>query len=173
MEAALKAPLSERINFRMIGFCLIMATLVGYPLYVYLDSVVSGGIKDRGDYLEVDLKAMSTFPFDQVKGTVNDVPEKWRALDGKKVMLTGEMWDTFSLDNNVTNFQLVYSIANCCLSGSPQIQHFIQAKAVPGKKIIYREGLVKVLGTLRVDVKREAGKVTQVYALDVESVEPA
>jgi hypothetical protein len=167
-------PLRERFNFRMIGFGLFVLVLVGYPMYVYVDSVVSGGIKDAGDgYKLVDLKAMSSFLFDQNSGTIEDVPEKWRALHGQKVILEGEMWQPTSAGDSVDTFELVYSIAKCCFSGPPQIQHFIHSKVVDGKRVDYYGGLVRVKGTLHVDVKRADGKVQSVYQFDVESVEPA
>ena len=173
MDTAVRVPLSERFNFRIIGFALFVLMLLGYPMYVYVDSVVSGGIKDAGDgYKFVDLKAMSSFLFDQTGGTINDVPDKWRALDGQKVILEGEMWQPTSAGDSVDTFELVFSIAKCCFSGPPQIQHFVHAKVVEGKQVGYYRGLVRVRGTLHVDVKREAGKVTSVYQLDVESVEP-
>src|SRR3954466_8668129 len=88
-----KVPLRERINFRMLAFIAIIAVLVGYPVYVLIDAQLSGGIKDAGGgYKQVDLKAMSSFEFDQVNGTKQDIPEQWRNLDGKKVILRGEMW---------------------------------------------------------------------------------
>jgi hypothetical protein len=167
-------PLRERFNFRIIGFGLFVLMLLGYPMYVYVDSVVSGGIKDAGDgYKLVDLKAMSSFLFDQNAGTINDVPAKWRALDGQRVILEGEMWQPTSAGNSVDTFELVYSIAKCCFSGPPQIQHFIHSKVVDGKSVGYYPGLVRVRGTLHVDVKKDAGKIVSVYQFDVEDVEPA
>jgi hypothetical protein len=164
--------LLQRIPPRMMIFGLVFAILLGFPAYIFLHEKLTGGIVDRGEYVEVDLKAMSTFEFDQERGQLTDVPEKWRALDGRKVLVTGEIWQPREADGRMTDFQLVYSIAKCCFSGAPKIQHFVQAKVVPGKSIEYSGNLVRVLGTLRVDVKNEAGRVTQVYALDVESVDP-
>lgn len=162
----------SRISPRMVLFALVVGLLVGFPAYVFLHEKLTGGVVNRGDYYEVDLKAMSTFEFDQERGTINDVPEKWRELHGKKVVVTGEIWQPREADGRMTDFQLVYSIAKCCFSGAPKIQHFVQAKVVPGKSVEYLGTLVRVTGTLRVDVKQEAGRVTQVYALDVESVDP-
>ena len=173
--AALKtsAPpaVASRVTLRMIFFILVVLLLVGYPVYVFLESALTGGIRDRGGYKEVDLKAMSLFHFDQENGTIDDVPQKWRELDGQKVKVVGEMWDPYSAGNQVVGFQLVYSIAKCCFSGPPQIQHFVQARVVPGKSVGYPSGPVEVMGTLRVKVTRdELGKITGVYHLDVESV---
>src|SRR5437667_180982 len=122
METTAKIALSERINLRMLAFFGVLILLVGYPVYIYVDSAVHGGIKDvGGGYKEVDLKAMSVFPFDQNNGTINDVPKKWRDLDGAKVIAYGEMWDAQSAGRNVGTFQLCYSIAKCCFNGPPQV----------------------------------------------------
>jgi hypothetical protein len=159
------------VNFRILAFAAIVLGLIGFPMYIYLDSAISGGIKDHGSYKEVDLKAMSNFPLDQANGTVNDIPRQWRELDGKRIQVVGEIWAPNSASPELQEFQVVYSIAKCCFSGPPQIQHFVQAKAAD-KPIMYSPGLVRLTGKLRVDVKRENGKVTQVYALDVEQAEP-
>lgn len=174
MEAVAKEPISGRISMRAVVFFLVVGVLVGYPLYVYIDSVVSGGIHDAGDgYKEVDLKAMSVFPFDQTAGTINEVPQKWRALDGQKIICTGEMWQPYSAGRTVDGFQLVYSISKCCFNGPPQIQHFVQCTVMQGKQVEYLPNLVRVKGVLRVNVTKdpETGKITGVYHMDVESVE--
>lgn len=163
--------LSERINLRILLFVGLVCLIVGYPLYIFIDSSVSGGIKDRGDYKEVDLKAMSDFPFDQSKGTINDVPKDFRDLDGQKILVRGEMYDARGTGDNVNNFVLVYSVAKCCYSGPPKVQHWVQAKAMTDS-IQYYNGLVEVMGTLYVDLKREGNQVTQVYRMDVQSLKP-
>ncbi len=160
------------LNARFIMFLLVVLALVGYPIYIYIDSVVSGGIKDRGGYKEVDLKAMSLFPFDQINGTLEDIPEKWRALDGQKVIVEGEMWQPFSAGNQVRGFELVYSIAKCCFQGPPQIQHFVQSRVPFGNSVGYYSGPVRVKGTLHVKVIKDETRITGVYHLEVESVEP-
>ena len=171
--APVHTPLSERINVRMIVFAALLFLLIGVPTYWYLDAAISGGVKDvGGGYKEVDLKAMSNFLFDQTSGTIEDVPKKWRELDGQKVILYGEMWQPTSAGNSIGSFELVYSIAKCCFSGEPQVQHFVKATVVNGKEVGYYDGIVKVTGTLHVDVKKGAGKVERVYELDVESVDP-
>ncbi|HLL89019.1 MAG TPA: hypothetical protein VK324_06925 [Tepidisphaeraceae bacterium] len=170
---AAHVPLRERVNFRLLGFLAMVAVLVGFPAYWYIDEVVSGGVKDRGDYLEVNLKAMSVFPFDQVNGTIDDVPAAWRALDGKKVMLSGEMWTGGSAADQVRAFQLCYSVAKCCFSGPPQVQHFVNSRARNGGWMPFHSGPVNVTGTLHVKVKHVEGKVASVYEMDVDKIEPA
>lgn len=173
MNSPGKIPLRERINLRIIVFVVAIGAIVGFPVYLFVDSVVTGGVKDRGDYKEVDLKAMSDFPFDQTRGTLEDVPERWRRLDGERILVTGEIWVRNSTSSQLNNFEVVYSISSCCFSGPPQIQHFVEANVLNGSVPYYR-GLVKVLGTLRVDVQRdETGRVSRVYRMEVEHVEPA
>src|SRR5262245_4734368 len=92
METAIKEPLSARINFRMIVFGAVLLARIGIPVYIYVDSVVHGGIKNQGSYLEVDLKSMGNFSFDDLNGTSNDIPAKWRQLDGKRILLQGEVF---------------------------------------------------------------------------------
>ena len=173
-SGAAKVPLRERINFRMLAFIGIIAVLVGYPVYVLIDAQMSGGIKNAGNgYKLVDLKAMSSFEFDQVNGTKQDIPPQWRDLDGQKVILRGEMWSPTGAGNTVDGFQLCYSIAKCCLNGPPLVQHFVDAKAMPGKTLDYYTGQVEVRGVLHVDVQKDTGKVSKIYHLDVESLQPA
>jgi hypothetical protein len=163
------------MNARIAVFTIVMLLLVGTPAYLYFDSVASGGVKDLGNgLLQVDLKALSTFPFDQENGTIADVPQKWRDLDGKKIVVIGEMWEPYSTDQGVKQFALVYSIAKCCFNGPPQIQHFVQSRTVGNYAAGYYQGPVRVTGTLHVNVVKndETGKVTSVYQLDVERVEP-
>lgn len=160
------------MNARVVVFVLVALTLIGFPAYVFLDEKISGGVKDRGSFLEVNLKAMSSFEFDQDTGTQQDVPEKWRALSGKRVMLTGEMWQPQMAAGEIAEFELVYSISKCCLSGPPKIQHFVLGSVKEGARVGYYQGLVEVVGTLKVDVERSEGKVTRVFSLAVESVKP-
>jgi hypothetical protein len=170
-----KVPLSQRFNARMLIFGVVMMLPIGYIVYDFLDSVITGGIKDIGNgYKLVDLKAMSNFPLDQVAGTQQDIPKKWRDLDGQHVVLYGEMWQAFSADNdNVAGFDLCYSITKCCFNGPPQVQHFVRSRVVPGKSLSSYPNLVKVTGTLHVHLMQDAGRVSSVYQLDVENIEPS
>lgn len=160
------------MNARMIVFGLVALTLIGFPAYVFLDEKLSGGIKSRGDHFEVSLKAMSSFEMDQNNGSDSDVPQQWRELDGKKVVLEGEMWIPDNASAQVGQFELVYSIAKCCFSGPPKIQHFVLCTPAAGSQVDVYSGLVRVTGTLQVKVQRSEGKVTRVYRMAVERVEP-
>jgi hypothetical protein len=171
-DTDVKLSLSQRINWRMLIFFGVMALLIGYPLYVFVSEAVSGGVHDRGSYLEVDLKAMSNFEMDQENATLADIPEQWRKLEGKRIQLEGEMWQPTDAGGKVGSFQLCYSIAKCCFSGPPKVQHFVNGTVVKGKRLYAYPNLVRVIGTLHINVKRNAEKIESVYQLDVESVEP-
>ena len=76
---------------------------------------------------------------DQMNATMQDIPEKWRALEGKKFMAVGEMWaPNYAGDSErLSYFQLVYSKTKCCFSGPPLAQHFVDGYVVKGKHVYY------------------------------------
>lgn len=165
--------MARRVNVRMVVFAALVLAIVAFPVYWYLSVALTGGIRDAGNgYKEVDLMAMVEFPFDQKYGTVDDVPEKYRALDGQKVILTGEMVPMQSAAPEIQSFSLVYSVSKCCYSGEPQVQHFIHSSVKDGRKVPYYSNLVQVSGTLHVNVTKADGKVDSVFQFDVENVKP-
>lgn len=171
MEAMMKVPLSQRINLRMILFFGVLIALLGTPLYLFLRETLTGGIQRNGDVYTVDLKAMGNFPFDPAVGSVNDVPEQFRKLDNKKVALEGQMYAPGSSSNEITDFQLVYSIAKCCFGGPPRVQERVFARAPAGKTVQYYGGMARVIGTLHVQPVKQEGKIVSVFTMDVESTE--
>src|SRR5438874_10550243 len=113
----------RKINWRAVIFGALLLSMVGTPAYVYLRAATSGGISQRRDVVEVDIYAMSNFEFDQIDGVTADVPKRYRDLDGKCVLLRGEIWAPHSAAGRVNSFDLVYSIGTCCLGTAPKIQH--------------------------------------------------
>ena len=151
----------------------IFAFLLGVPMYLFLDSVISGGLKNRGSYFEVDLKALSTFPFDQENGQIDDVPLRWRELDGKTVELRGEIAPGTLTSSGVDGkFDLVYSVSKCCFTGSPQIQHFIKVTVPQDTKVQVNSDKVIVRGKLHVNVTKdpETGKINGVYHVTSQEI---
>ena len=166
-------PLSERINFRMVLVGGLLLILLGYPIYTLLLDTLTGGVRQRGEFTEINLKRLSDFPMDQENATNDAIPAQWRAMDGKKVILVGEMVGGRSMVGTGADFDLVWSIQKCCLSGSPQVQHFIKCDLAAGKQAEYHYGLVEVRGTLRVGIEKgENGRVGSVYRVNVDSVKP-
>lgn len=173
MDSAAKIPLSERFNLRMIVFIGVIAFLIGYPIYVLIDAQLSGGIKSvSGGYKQVDLKALGNFVFDPQNGTVNDVPAKYRELDGQKVLLIGEMYAD-NATSEANRFQLVYSIAKCCFGGPPKVQERVFCVVPNDGSVPLMGGQTRVTGTLHIAAKKEGDTVNSLYTLEVHKVEPA
>jgi hypothetical protein len=172
--AAPKPPWWRRINSRMLLLIAVVMVPVGGFFYSWARQAISGGIIDHGQYLEVNLKAMSSFNLDQVNGTETDVPPRFRALEGKQVLLIGEMWAPRDAgDGNLSYFQLVYSKTKCCFNGPPLAQHFVDSNVMPGVTAYYDStDMMRVWGTLHIKFRREAGVIKSVYEVDVRNVEP-
>jgi hypothetical protein len=176
MEAVasdVKIPLRERINFRIIIFAAVVLFLIGTPVYIFLKENLTGGIESVGDMKKVDLKAMGNFPFDEINGTVNDIPQRYRALDGQKIQLEGQVYDDSEAGDRMTRFQLVYSIAKCCFGGPPRVQERVWVVVPPDMKVPnVSGGFARATGTLHIDLNRQEGKATQVYTMTLDQLEP-
>jgi hypothetical protein len=180
MEAASLSPkrpaASAPVNVRLIVLLALVAAPFLYFAFVMVRDMVTGGVISHGDYAEVDLKSMGNFYFDPSKDGIESVPERFRNLDGKRVMLEGEMFAPNEAADDVRRFELVYNIAKCCFGGPPKVQERVFAK-VPEKmqgvpNYQYRSP-VRVTGKLHVKIiKGTDGVVAALYTMDVENVEP-
>ncbi|MDP9174073.1 MAG: hypothetical protein M3O30_09440 [Planctomycetota bacterium] len=166
-----RKPWWSRFPWRGAVLIAVGAFVVCFPVYTFFDETRNGGIHRKGDLLVVDLKAMSSFDMDQDTGTTADIPKIYRDLDGKRVLLTGQMYDPYSADGKVRNFTLVYSITQCCFNGPPKVQHLVEASLLPDRAADYYPDLVNVTGTLHVGVQTREGHVLSVYRIDVERVD--
>jgi hypothetical protein len=164
-------PLGERVNLRLIGFLVLVSLPFLWCLWLILDQRM---IVNRGDYYEVDLKAMGNFPFNDETDTIDAVPREVRELDGKRVMFEGEMYAPDQAASQVEGFQLVYSIVDCCLGGPPKVQERVFASVPEGRRVRNYTGgpQITCVGTLHVDVKKIDGKTVSVFTMDVDEVEP-
>ena len=150
-----------------------IAIMVILPLFSAIDTAASHRpIRQRGDVWECDLRAMGDFDLDQVHGRTEEIPRQFRDLDGRRVELVGQMWAPYRADGRVREFGLVYSIANCCFSGAPRVQHLVRATVRNGRSVDYCPGRVDVKGTLHVGVQADADGIESVYRLDVDSATP-
>ncbi len=166
-----EVPLMKRINFRLVAFLIIVSALPLGAVYAIINYQLHGGVEQGKDALIVDLQALGNFPFDQNSGTINDVPSRWRALDGKRVQLRGFMWAPNYAGPDVREFQFVYNITRCCFSGPPQVQERVFARVPGGKRVRFYD-FCTLTGILHVNVEGGDGKVATVYTLDVEKAEP-
>lgn len=152
----------------------VILGLVGYALKVTYESVIQGGVVSAGDHYKVELKQMSSFEMDQVSGTVADVPPRFRELDGKRVILEGEVAPTAEGADKIRSFLLCYSVQQCCFTGPPKAQHFVKCSSPTGRLVpnYYRSGTIRVSGTLHVKVIKDAGAIQSVFQLDLDRIEP-
>jgi hypothetical protein len=167
-------PLSERINVRMIVFAAVVLFLIGMPLYVFLHAAMTGGITHHANFSEVDLKALGSFPFVETRDGLNAVPPQWRALDGKRVELDGQIYCPNEAGDTMSRFELVYSIQVCCFGGPPKVQERVHGIVPKDMRVPnLHNGSAKVWGILHVNpIKDELGTVVSVYQLDVDRVQP-
>ena len=162
------------VNWRVV----IVLSVVAIPFlwigYMLVSQLVTGGVSRHGDYYAVDLKALGNFSFDQTAGTVADVPERYRQLDGKKVHFEGEMYAPNEASPYVHDFQLVYSIVACCMGGPPKVQERVFAYVPEHKKIHNYSGQqVTCTGTLHIKIVRDAsGEAVSVFTMEVDDVQP-
>lgn len=170
--ASADRPLSQGVNYRLVMFLAVVAIPFIALAYGYISHQINGGIVQEKDYAKVDLKSLGFFQFDAMRGTVQDIPAKWRALDGKRVQLEGFMYAGSSAGPRLTNFQLVYNIQKCCFSGPPLVQERVFAKTPAGRSLPYVNDMVRVTGILHVNVKRVDGNVEAIYTLDIEHAQP-
>ena len=172
-------PAKRPVNWSMIvrvGLVIgLVVLLVGYALKVTYESVIKGGVVAAGDFYKVDLKQMSNFEMDQTLGGIADVPERYRQLDGKRVILEGEVAPAGTMTDNIKSFSLCYSVAKCCYGGPPKVQHFVTCSAPNGRPMPNYEGagMIRVYGTLHVKVvKNDGGGISSIFQMDVERIEP-
>ena len=161
-----------RVNPRLLVIAAVILLPVAWMMWTFVKLTMSSGIETVGEYTTVDLKSLGYFPFNEVDGTIADVPKQFAALDGKKMFLIGQMYVDTSTAPYVDRFQFVYSIQNCCFNGPPKVQERVFAQVPPGgRKVPVFSGLAKVYGTLHVRIVKENGKIVSLYEMDVEKVE--
>jgi hypothetical protein len=168
-----KRPIGERINFRMLTIVVVFSLLVGVPVYHFVKAQMSHGIERDGDLLRVDLKSLGNFPFNDMTGTLDNVPVDYRNLDGKRVALEGFVVPLNDAADKVTAFQFVYNIQKCCFGGPPLVQERVFGNANKIGGIDYFPAQeTRIYGTLHVKTERSSmGKIESLYTMDVESEE--
>ena len=159
----------------MTMMIIAVATLIGYPAYRVVRAQVTHGIERNGDRLDVDLKALGNFRFNDQTGTLADVPPEYRLLDGKNVALEGFVYaGRYAGPDNVHRFQFVYDINKCCFKGPPQVQERVFA-SMGGQGVSPDPTVeIRLIGTLHLTINtdEETGKILTVCTMDVKGVEP-
>jgi hypothetical protein len=125
-----------------------------------------------GPYQPVDLQALGSFPFNDQTGTIQDIPEEFRKLDGIGVSINGMMWSPASA-SAAREFQLVYSVFPR-MPYIPRVQDRVFVQLSPDHPVHWFSQLVRVRGTLHVKLQRnDMGQIYSVYTLTDPIVDPA
>ncbi|MDB5329785.1 MAG: hypothetical protein JWP03_936 [Phycisphaerales bacterium] len=173
MDYESRPPLRERINPRLAIMLAVLGLAFVYLLYLPIHAQLSKGLEHHSGYDAVDLKELGNFVFDQNNGTVDDVPKRWRELDGKRVVLEGFMFDVQAAGPRLGKFQFVYNIQKCCFNGPPLVQERVFAHVPKSHEVEWVDGFTRLTGVLHVKVKKsDDGTITSVYTVDVEKAEP-
>jgi len=137
-------------------------------------------------YTLLNIKKLASFPFDgdyeeqtdpfsepkKLKHPHRAVPADIKALDGKKVALTGFMLPFEYRLVGASHFALLKSQAGCCFGVAPKLNEWIDVHMTNMGKL-YMDTPVLVLGTLKVGEIREYGNLMGLYALKGEKIEKA
>ena len=123
-----------------------------------------------GEVLEVAIKELGNFDYDQEKG--GNIPADVKALAGSKLRLHGYMIPMDQAEN-ITQFALVPSLFSCCFGQPPQIQHTVVVNCPKGKAVQYYQDEIIVEGNLKVAEKKDDGFIVSIFELECTSVKPA
>jgi hypothetical protein len=146
---------------RWIIFSLLAATAVTLTNH-YVQSRWSA----RHTYTYADMNILGRFKIDLTNGSIDDVPARFRRLDGRKVRLEG-----FMLSDNATprvaHFDLVYNVGDSW-GHPPPAQARVSVTVPNGTTVPYVDTYLQIFGTLHVRIMREGGQIVSVYQLDPE-----
>jgi hypothetical protein len=164
---------NRRFNARTLVALAAIALPVVWFTSAFVEAVVYGGVHRHEGYTDVDLQALGRFPFNSDTGTIEEVPSKFRALDGQRVVMTGFMYNQLAAGPRVHNFEFVYNLQKCCFGGPPKVQERVFARCPGHTSVPYTYELRRLTGILHVKIDRDAisGGVTSVYTLNVEKSE--
>ena len=96
------------------------------------------------------------------------IPEANKAMNGRKVGLTGYMI-TLGETENIEEFLLVESLWTCCFGVAPDVHQVVVVRK-KGKGVEFSQQPLLVLGTLEVGEETEDGFVTSLYRIHATSV---
>ena len=126
-------------------------------------------------YITVDFAQMSDFPLDQRDGTVADIPASCRALDGKRVKMSGLLAVTIDTTDPSHPSALLTTYAHLRNEHEPpKVQWILHARAKAGMMTELTDGdLLTVAGTLHVVPEHDSnGILTSVFMIDIDRLEP-
>jgi hypothetical protein len=94
------------------------------------------------------------------------IPEEVKALNLKKVVITGYMMPLREKGDKCTEFLIMRTQSSCCFGIAPAITELVSVKAAGDGVPTIMDDLVQVEGTLRVGTVREDGYIVGIYRMD-------
>jgi hypothetical protein len=125
----------------------------------------------------VDLRALGDFELDPESGTLADVPARFRALDGRRVMVWGLVIPTDGANGSLKKLQVVSPRDGWSAHHPPRLQERIFGTVARGAPVCRQspahDDHLYVYGTLHVNVKRVPGQpsITSLYEMDVDRID--
>lgn len=146
-------------------------TSVGTSELATTSPVVSGGYQAIG----FDILGGYEYPEDGVAATSdtvakNLIPDRIRALDGRRVQVEGFMIPLDSSDGKVSTFLLQGNQMQCCYGVPPRINEVVLVRTKQAGFTYTADSPVKVQGTLHVGEVRDQGSLMGLYALDADEI---
>jgi hypothetical protein len=149
-------------------FCCVLSLVIGTAAWWASRPKFGAG--------SVDVAELGKFELDQVNGVDADIPERIRRLDGQRVILLGEMWEPMSRDGSdagVAAFDLMRPAETYWGTPPPHVQRHVRCRVPAGRRVEYYPNTVQTIGVLHVGVMRDNGRISSVFRMDVESIQPA
>jgi hypothetical protein len=100
----------------------------------------------------------------------DQIPDYVKALDKKKIAITGFMLPTKFKDGRVTEFLLMKDQSGCCFGAMPRINEWVIVKMNNGGVPPLMDVPLTFIGTLKVGEVFEEGYLSGVYQLDGEKL---
>jgi len=94
------------------------------------------------------------------------IPADVKALNAKKVTITGYMMPLKEQGDKSTEFLIMRTQSSCCYGIAPAITELVTVKAAGEGVPTIMDDLVQVEGTLRVGTMREDGYIVGIYQMD-------
>jgi hypothetical protein len=121
------------------------------------------------DYQNVTFEELSGFDYalyaSESKQT-HPVPEKIRALSGKRIAVDGYMMPLVGESGGAKKFLLLKSQTGCCYGGTPKLNEWIEVTMDAGVVAKYEHfALVTVWGVLEVNPESREGMATGLYKM--------
>lgn len=146
----LKAPETVVEGHLEVGFDF----LGGYPLALTQEQAAAVGAGDQAALAAVNAQ----------------IPDLVRALDGKRVMVTGYMLPMKMEGTLTTEFLLVANSMLCCYGVVPPMNQWLTVAMTKGGAKPQQDVPTQVFGTLRVRTRIENGALTALYHLEGDRV---